>query len=155
MMCHGQPGFVPQEPIETNGPYGDWQPERAAYVRYGMQILTEIAALESHVGGPLTAQRLSMLAAMKKVEPPEGSYTFEAAAIRKLKTNPSRGCPPYIRDGLTIQLQRIWPVNLARPARSEVLPSIQNSPERGGASVMGGECAALPATNRRRHPKRT
>lgn len=155
MMSHGQLSFVPQEPIETNGPYGDWQPERAAYVRYGMQILTEIATLEGHIGGPLTVQRLLMLAAMKKVEPPEGSYVFEAAAIRRLKVNPSRGCPPYIRDGLTIQLQCIWPVNVARPACSELPSSILNSPERGGASVMGGECAALPATNRRRHRKRT
>jgi hypothetical protein len=27
------------------------------------------------------------------------------------------------------------------------------SPERGGASVMGGECSALPATYRRQIPK--
>lgn len=106
--------YLPLEPQETPDPYADWKPESRAYQRYGAQALEVISALEVRVGGPLTVIRLQTLAALAGVTPPPGGYTYEAAAIRKLKNAPGRGCPPHIRDGLMIQLDRLR--DIARPA---------------------------------------
>lgn len=107
--------FIPVSPQVSADPYADWHPERSLYVTCGAHALDMIAALERHVGGPLTVQRLRMLASMKRVELPEGAFCYEAAAIRKLKGSPSRGCPPHIRDRLSRRLVAIWPSQLAFP----------------------------------------
>lgn len=113
------PMFLPLQPVDTPDPYGDWHPESRLYAEYGSQILNEIAFLEGHVGGPLTTARLQMLCAMCGGSVPDGGFIYEAAAIRKLKAAPGRGCPPHIRDRLSIQLAQIWPRDIPRPPKSK------------------------------------
>lgn len=107
--------WIPLGVSPSTDPYAEWRPETQVYSRCGAHVLNVVAALEDHIGGPLTVQRLRMLAAMKGCEAPEGGYCYEAAAIRKLKASPTRGCPPHIRDLLIFQLLRAWPSQLPFP----------------------------------------
>lgn len=108
-------GWLPVKVPMTADPYADWHPEREIYSRFGAHVLSLATALEAHIGGPLTASRLQMLAAMKGAALPDGGFCYEAAAIRKLKGAPSRGCPAHIRDRLMVQLFLIWPSELPVP----------------------------------------
>jgi hypothetical protein len=108
-------GWLPVKVPVTVDAYAEWHPEHRVYSRCGAHVLNVVAVLEDHIGGPLTVQRLRMLAAMKGCDMPEGGFSYEAAAIRKLKGTPTRGCPPHIRDQLIFQLARAWPSQLPFP----------------------------------------
>lgn len=113
--------WMPLEVPPSTDPYAEWHPEHRVYSACGAHVLCVVAVLEEHVGGPLTVQRLRMLAAMKGSGLPDGGFCYEAAAIRKLKGAPTRGCPPHIRDRLLDQLAQVWPKQLPfpRPPKSK------------------------------------
>lgn len=112
-------GYLSLRTTPSANPYADWQPERPSYETCGHQLLEVVALLEAHIGGPLNVSRLMMLAAMKGQQAPDGGYHYEVAAIRRLKANPGRGCPPHIRDGLMTQLFIVWPNDLPLPKSKE------------------------------------